>query len=139
MDMEQLLYSIVGLVARLHNYILGLNNGYENSFTDKELHFIIIGAFGILLLFVLYPLFKYLANTGHIMVVTFLYVFTVMVVIAFAIEIGQGVTHTGAMEFDDIMYGIGGFLAMFAVFAVIRAIFHAIRRWVKRDDSDYYM
>lgn len=137
--MEQILYAIVGFVARIHNYILGLNNGYENSFTDKELHFIVIGAVGILLVFVLYPLFKWLANTGHTMVITFFYVFTVMVVIAFAIEIGQGVTHTGAMEFDDIMYGIGGFLAMFFVFAVIRGIYHLIVRWVKRDDSDYYV
>ncbi len=137
--MEQLLYSIVGVVARLHNYFLDLNNGYENSFTDKELHFIIIGALGILLLFVLYPIFKLLANTGHIMVVTFLYVFTVMVVIAFAIEIGQGVTHTGQMEFDDIVYGIGGFLMMFAIFAVIRGIYHLIMRWVRRDDDDYYV
>ena len=137
--MEQLLYSIVGVVARLHNYFLDLNNGYENSFTDKELHFIIIGALGILLLFVLYPIFKLLANTGHIMVVTFLYVFTVMVVITFAIEIGQGVTHTGQMEFDDIVYGIGGFLMMFAIFAVIRGIYHLIMRWVRRDDDDYYV
>ena len=137
--MEQLLYSIVGLVARIHNMILGLNNNYENSFTDKELHFIVIGVVGILLVFILHPIFKLLANTGHIMVVTFFYVFTVMLVIAFAIEIGQGVTHTGAMEFDDIMYGIGGFLAMFFVFAVIRGLFLLIRKWVKKDDDDYYM
>ena len=137
--MEQMLYAIVGLVARVHNKILGLNNNYEASFTDKELHFIVIGVIGILLLFVLYPIFKLLANTGHIMVVTFLYVFTVMVVIAFAIEIGQGITHTGTMEFDDIVYGIGGFLAMFFVFAVIRGIYHMIVKWVKRGDDDYYV
>ena len=49
------------------------------------------------LLFVIYPLFALLAK-NHILVVAWLYVFTLMVVMAFAIEIGQGYTGTGVME-----------------------------------------
>lgn len=133
--MQTLLYGIVGLIAQIHTYIMGLNNNYENSFTDKELHFIVIGLLGIILVFVLHPIFKALANSGHIMVVTFFYVFTVMIVITFAIEIGQGATGTGNMEFGDIVYGIGGFLAMFAIFMIIRGIYHLIKRWVMKDDD----
>lgn len=136
--MEQLLYSIVGLIAQLHNYILSLNNSYEASFTDKELHFLVIGALGVILVCIAHPIFKLLARTGHVMVITFLYVGTIMIVIAFAIEIGQGVTGTGAMEFDDIVYGIGGFLAMFIVLMVIRAIYHLIKRWVTKGDDEWY-
>ena len=136
--MEHVLYGIVGIIAQIHSYIMDLNNSYENSFTDKELHFIVIGIIGIILVFVLYPLFKWLANSGHTMVIVFFYVLTVMIVLAFAIEIGQGVTGTGAMEFDDIVYGIGGFLAMFVAFMIIRGIYHLIKNWVTKDDDEWY-
>ena len=138
--MESLLYTIVGLVARIHYAILSWNDSIETSFTDKELHFIVLGAIGILLIFALHPLFLWLARTGHTMIISFFYVLTVIVVIAFAIEIGQGVTGTGRMEFDDIMYGIIGFLFFFAIFAVIRGIIHLIVKLKRDHDSSqrYY-
>ena len=124
--MEQFLYGIIGIVASIHNRILELNNGIENSFTDKELHFVVLGVVGLAMVLVIHPIFVWLAKNDHTIVITFLYVFTLMVVIAFAIEIGQRLTGTGAMEFADIVYGIAGFLAAFAAFAVIRAIVHLI-------------
>ena len=138
--MESLLYTIVGLVARIHYAILSWNDSIESSFTDKELHFIVIGAIGILLIFALHPLFLWLSRTGHTMIISFFYVLTVIVVIAFAIEIGQGVTGTGRMEFDDIMYGVLGFLFFFVIFAVIRGIIHLIVKLKRDHDSSqrYY-
>ncbi|MBE6029509.1 MAG: hypothetical protein E7226_05075 [Clostridiales bacterium] len=124
--MEQLLYTIAGLVARIHNFILSWNDSIETSFTDKELHFLVIGLFGLALILALHPLFLWLARTGHTMFITFFYVFTVIIVITFAIEIGQGVLGTGAMEQGDITYGIMGFLFFFAIFAIIRLIVHGI-------------
>ena len=124
--MEQLLYAIAGLVARLHSFILSWNDSIETSFTDKELHFLVIGIFGLGLICALHPLFLWLARTGHTMFITFFYVFTVIIVITFAIEIGQGVLGTGNMEQGDITYGIMGFLFFFAIFAVIRLIVHGI-------------
>ena len=124
--METLLYAIAGLVARIHNYILTWNDSIETSFTDKELHFLVIGIFGLALICALHPLFLWLARTGHTMFITFFYVFTVIIVITFAIEIGQGVLGTGRMEEGDITYGIMGFLFFFAIFAVIRLIIHGI-------------
>lgn len=124
--MKEFLYWMVGIVARIHESLLSLNDTFENSLSDKMLHFIIIGAFGIVLIFVIHPLFNWLAKNGHTMVISFMYVLTVVIVIAFGIEIGQGLTHTGNMEFADIMYGVVGFIAFFIIFALIRAVIHAI-------------
>ena len=54
------------------------------------------------------------------------YVFTLIIVITFAIEIGQKVTNTGNMEFADIVFGVVGFIVMFFIFAVIREIYKGI-------------
>ena len=63
---------------------------------------------------------------NKIMTIAWIYVTTVMFVITFAIEIGQKITHTGNMEFADIMYGMVGYFVMFAIFAVIRWIYRRI-------------
>lgn len=126
--MGKFLYWMVEQVARLHNYLLRLNDAYEYNFTDKELHFLIIGALGMSMIFVVYPLFKWLAKHDHVMVISWIYVFTLIIVITFAIEIGQRITNTGNMEFADIMFGVLGFIGMFLVFSAVRGIYHVIRR-----------
>ena len=136
--MQNILYHFVMLITKVHNYLLTLNNQFENSFTDKELHFLIVGAFGIGLLLVLHPIFLWLSNHGHTMVISFLYVFTVIIVLTFAIEIGQGYYGTGAMEFDDVVYGVAGFLAFFVIFAAIRGLIHFILRFIKDEDEEQY-
>ena len=88
----------------------------------------------MMLIFVLYPLFKLLAKHDHTMVITWLYVFTVIMVLAFAIEVGQWYTGTGVMESQDIAYGITGFLVMFFIFAVLRGLYHGIKAMVQTDD-----
>ena len=108
--MKEFLYFIVEVIARIHNRLLGLNDAFEYDFSDKELHFLVIGALGMAMIFVVYPLFKWLAGNHHIMVISWIYVFS------------------GNMEFADIMFGVVGFLAMFAVFSVGRAVYHAVKR-----------
>ena len=134
--MHTIVYNFVMLITRVHNYLLTLNNQFENSFTDKELHFLIVGAFGIALVLLLHPIFLWLSKTGHTMVISFLYVLTVVLVLTFAIEIGQGYYGTGAMELDDVIYGVAGFLAFFAAFSVVRGIIHMITRAFRDDDDD---
>ena len=129
--MKELLYLGVGIVAQIHNKIMQWNNAFEVNFTDKEMHFLVIGLLGMAMIFVVYPLFKYLAKKNHVMVIAWIYVFTVIIVITFAIEIGQKITHTGNMEFADIMYGVVGFLAMFLVFSIFRGIYHLILRLIR--------
>ena len=134
--MGRVLYWLVELVARVHSYLLHLNDTYEYNFSDKELHFLIIGALGMAMIFVVHPLFKWLVKNNHVMVISWIYVFTLILVITFAIEIGQRITHTGNMEFADIMFGVFGFISMFLVFSTVRGIYHMIRRVVqKRADA----
>lgn len=129
--MKTFLYWIVEMIARVHSRLLGLNDAYEYNFSDKELHFLVIGVMGMLMIFVVHPLFKWLVRHNHIMVVSWIYVFTLIIVITFAIEIGQRVTNTGVMEFADIMFGVLGFISMFLVFSVIRGIYHLILKLVR--------
>ena len=130
--MRELLYLIVEIIAVIHNKIMSLNDAWEYSFTDKELHFLIIGIIGMLMVFMVYPVFKWLANHNAIMTMTWIYVFTLVIVLTFAIEIGQKVSQTGVMEFADIMFGLVGFIVMFSVFAVIRQLFHWMCRFLSQ-------
>lgn len=130
--MRELLYWCVGIIARIHDKIMQLNNAFEMNFTDKQLHFLVIGLLGMAMIFVVYPLFKYLAKHDHEMVIAWIYVFTVIIVLTFAIEIGQKITGTGNMEFADIMFGLVGFLLMFVIFSLIRILFHLLLRLTRR-------
>lgn len=127
--MAQALYGIMRIIAKIHNYILHLNDKFEYNFSDKDLHFLVIGLLGMAMIFVVYPVFKWLASKKHIMVIAWIYVFTLILVITFAIEIGQKISNTGSMELADIVLGVMGFIVMFAVFAVVRGIYHAVR-WI---------
>lgn len=133
--MKQILIWGVSQVARVHNYIASLNDAYEMNFSDKDLHFLIFGLLGLGMVFVVYPLFKYLAKKNKIMTITWIYVSTMMVVITFAIEIGQKITNTGDMEFADIVYGLVGYMAMFIVFVTVRWIYRRILCLIRKNCS----
>ena len=132
--MREIIYGFITWIARVHEQVIGINDSGGYYFDDKQLHFIVVGLFGMALIFILYPIFKFLASRNHTMVITWLYVFTVIMVLAFAVEIGQWYTGTGRMESSDIAYGICGFLVMFLVFALLRGLYHAIRSMVTRDN-----
>lgn len=129
--MKQLIYYVVGSMALIHDRILMLNDNYAGMLSDKQLHFLVIGAVGMLLFFFIHPIFKALIRHGHEIVVSWFYVFTLILVITFAIEIGQRISNTGTMEFFDIVYGIAGFFWMFAIFALLRAVLLLIRRLLR--------
>ena len=133
--MRQLLYDLITFVYRMHERLLTLNDSYELFLSDKQLHFLVIGMIGMGLVLVLHPLFTLLAKRDHVLVITWLYVFTVILVLTFAIEIGQGFSGTGSMETGDIISGIAGFLLMFAIFAIIRAIIKGFARLFRRLDE----
>ena len=134
--MKELLYWIVEWIAKIHSHILRLNDAYEYNFTDKELHFLVIGMMGMGFIFVVYPVFKWLAKHEHVMVIAWIYVLTLIIVITFAIEIGQKVTGTGNMEFADMVMGVFGFIVMFLVLSVLRGIYKLIRNLIRGDRED---
>ncbi len=129
--MNTFLYSILDIITDAHTYILSLNDAYEANFTDKELHFLVIGAIGMAMIFLIHPLFTILARSNHVLVISWIYVFTLIILMTFAIEIGQKISHTGTMDFADIVFGVWGFLLMFLVFALIRGIILGIVHLIK--------
>lgn len=133
--MRELIYRAIYWIAEIHDNLLSLNDQGGWYFNDKQLHFIVIGVVGMIGIFICYPLFKLLAKYDHEMVIAFFYVFTLVLVISFAIEIGQWYSGTGRMDSEDMAYGIAGFLIMFLIFAFIRGLFHAIRSLVSRDED----
>lgn len=135
--MKNALYALVELIARVHDKFESLNDSYEYNFNDYQLHFIVIGILGMLLTFMLIPLVKWLVKRKKVLTITWIYVFTVLIVITFAIEIGQGFTHTGTMDFSDIVFGIMGFIIFFAIYAVIRGVILLLTKMIfHRNEND---
>lgn len=130
--MNTFLYSILDFINNAHKFILTWNDANEASFTDKELHFLVIGAIGMILIFIVQPIFSMLAKRGHVLAISWIYVFTLILLLTFAIEIEQKITKSGVMEFEDIVFGVWGFLLMFLVYAIIRGIIIAIYKFIKR-------
>ena len=66
-----------------------------------------MAALAMALFFVVHFVFVRLAKWS-VTAISFIYVFTVMTVLGFAIEIGQKITGTGAMDFADVVAGLQG-------------------------------
>ena len=64
--MKEFLYMIVGWIAEIHSYLMRFNDSYEYNFSDKELHFIVIGLLGMAFVFIVYPVFKWLAKHNQV-------------------------------------------------------------------------
>ena len=124
--MVRFLYFMVEGVARIHDKLLQINDSSALFLTDKQLHFAVMGLLGMGLLLVIYPLFLLLSKR-HVLTIAWIYVFTVMVMLSFAIEIGQGITDTGSMDLEDVISGLAGFMLLFIIFAILRMIFVGIR------------
>ena len=129
--MKKFIYIAVEYAALIHDRIMTLNDGQASVLSDKQLHFLVIGLLGMLLFLLIHPLFKALIRRGHEIIVSWFYVFTVILVITFAIEIGQRISNTGTMEFFDIVYGVAGFFWMFAIYALLRAVVLLFRRLLR--------
>ena len=134
--MTILLYKLIEVITNLNEKILSWNDAYEYNFTDKQLHFIVIGVVGMAFLTVIHPLFKHLAAKRMVLAISWIYDVTLLIVITFAIEIGQRLTKTGTMDFRDIIYGMGGFFLMFGIFYVIRLIVKLIAGLLHRDEKN---
>ena len=109
------------LMAQVHDMLMRINDGFELQLGDKDWHFIIMALVAMMLFFMVHFVFKRLAKWS-ITAVSFIYVFTVMTVFGFAIEIGQKITGTGEMDFADIVAALYGVLMFFAVYSVYRLL-----------------
>ena len=114
---EAILYEGTMVVAQIHESLMHLNDNFELYFGDKDMHFIVMAVLGMILFFMVHFVFKRLAKWS-ITAISFIYVFTVMTVLGLAIESGQKITGTGDMDFRDVVAGLYGVLAFFAVYTV---------------------
>lgn len=127
---EAILYEGTMVVAQIHESLMHLNDNFELYFGDKEMHFIVMAVLGMILFFMVHFVFKRLAKWS-ITAISFIYVFTVMTVLGLAIEIGQKITGTGDMDFRDVVAGLYGVLAFFAVYTVYRLIVLLVRHLMR--------
>ncbi|MEK4069509.1 hypothetical protein ACIQWQ_21905 [Peribacillus frigoritolerans] len=132
--MKEIIQILAEIVNNLHDFILFFVSDTLNSnATDKDLHFWIMGIIGIIIfLFVLFLSNLIARMRFGITILSFLYTFTVMVVLVFAIEIQQALTSRGNMEFQDAAIGLWGFIVFFMVFAVISSLFLLVKNFFKQ-------
>ncbi|MBL3640987.1 hypothetical protein JMN23_01215 [Bacillus sp. RHFB] len=132
--MKEIIQILAEIVNNLHDFILFFVSDTLNSnVTDKDLHFWIMGIIGIIIfLFVLFLSNLIARMRFGITILSFLYTFTVMVVLVFAIEIQQALTSRGNMEFQDAAIGLWGFIVFFMVFAVLSSLFLLVKNFFKQ-------
>ena len=124
---KQIIDLMIKLIYNAHTYFLSLNDQYNINLTDKQLHFIVIGLFGIFMMLVIYPLFKWMAKKHLSVLIAWFYVTTVLIVITFAIEIAQWYSNTGTMDFVDIVAGLLGWFLMSLVLLIVVGLINLIK------------
>lgn len=128
--MKELIVMFTELVNNIHDFIEIYANNYLNlGLSDKDLHFWIMGIIGIFVFVIVLILSKIIARMPFgITILSFLYTFTFMVVLVFAIEIQQAITNRGNMDFFDAVIGLWGFFVFFIGFVIISSIFLLIKK-----------
>ncbi|MBM7702031.1 hypothetical protein [Metabacillus iocasae] len=127
--MRESILFITDIVNAIHDLLIDLFQSLGFQLTDKELHFWIIGLIGIVTFIFVYITFKMLSKWKFsIATISFIYTFTMMIILVFAIEIQQGITNRGHMDFSDAVIGLWGFVVFFFIYAVIGLLFLLIKR-----------
>jgi len=126
-SLKDWLYKIVSNIAYIHDSVWHYARTLPVRLTDKDLHFIVIGLFGLALLLLVLPLFRLLTRLGKSGLMAWLFTLSTVLMISFAIEIGQHMTQTGKMDLGDIVYGVLGFLAASAIVGLLYVLIRAIR------------
>ncbi|KAA0561879.1 hypothetical protein F0342_18870 [Bacillus sp. CH30_1T] len=119
---------IVEIINNLHDMFIVLASDLGFTFTDKDLHFWIMGIIGITVFFFVYFVSKILSKLKFgITALAFFYTLTFMFVLVFAIEIQQAITNRGQMEFIDAIVGLWGYIVFFFIYIGFAAIILLIK------------
>ena len=127
------LYIIISKIAYVHDSIERFARTLPVRFTDKDLHFIVFGLFGLCLFLLVVPLFRLLTRLGKYALMAWLFALSTVLMICFAVEVGQYMTKTGSMQYSDIVYGISGFLVVSAIVGLLYLLICLIRSIFKKD------
>ncbi|WP_270180145.1 hypothetical protein [Alkalihalobacillus sp. CinArs1] len=123
--MEGLIKLIAAIVNELHDILIEVVYGLGFVVSDKELHFWVMGILGMVGFVFVQVVFKLLSKWS-ITSISFIYTFTVLLVVVFAIEIQQKITGRGNMEFEDAVIGLKGFVILFFIYLIIKGIMKGI-------------
>ena len=78
--LKELLYQAVNWIATVHDKISQLNNQFEGTLSDKQMHFLVIGILGILLIFIIHHSYKVIYTFSYILCnisyLAFTYIYT---------------------------------------------------------------
>ncbi|PAE29391.1 hypothetical protein CHI07_09595 [Paenibacillus sp. 7884-2] len=128
--MREIVITLAEIVNNIHDILTDM---FGLHMTDKELHFWIMGFMGMTIFFFVYIFFKLLEKLKwSTTIFSFIYTFTIMVVIVFAIELQQAITNRGNMEFADAVMGLWGFFVMFFIYAVIACVIYFAIKLIKK-------
>lgn len=117
--MSEIIKLIAEVVNMSHDLFMNLTEALGLNLTDKDLHLWVIGFIGFMIFLFVQLFFKIIAEWS-ITAISFIYTFTVLIVIVFAIEIQQKITGRGNMEFADAVIGLYGFLLFFVAYLTIK-------------------
>ena len=128
--MREIIILLTNFINDMHDFINYIvNYVFQLNLTDKDLHFWVMGIIGFTIFIFVLLISNYISQLPYgITILSFLYTFTFMVVLVFAIEIQQAITNRGAMEFEDGVIGLWGFLVFFCWFVIASSVFIYIRR-----------
>lgn len=102
--MKEFILMLANIVNNIHDVIIQI---VGPGVTDKQLHFWVMGFIGMVIFIMVYIAFRIISafrfSTG---ILSFIYTFTVMLVLVFAIEIQQALTSRGTMDFQDAVVGM---------------------------------
>ena len=132
--MKEIILVLTEIINNIHDFILIFVSDTLNlNATDKDLHFWIMGIIGIIIFIFVLVLSNIISRLRFgITILSFIYTFTVMVVLVFAIEIQQALTSRGNMEFQDAAIGLWGFIVFFLIFVVLSFCYLFIKKILKQ-------
>lgn len=132
--LKEIILILTEIINNIHDFILiFVSDTLNSNATDKDLHFWIMGIIGIIIFIFVLFLSNIISRLRFgITILSFIYTFTVMVVLVFAIEIQQALTSRGNMEFQDATIGLWGFIVFFLVFVVISFIYLFLMKFIKQ-------
>jgi hypothetical protein len=132
--MKEFILLLAEIINTLHDLIFAVTQRAGWNLTDKDLHLWVFGIVGILAFLVVNIVFKYLAQYS-ITAISFVYTFTILLVIVFAIEIQQKITGRGNMDFHDAVISLWGFILFFAGYLALKGGHYLIKRLIEKDST----
>ena len=129
--MKLLLQVLIDIFNFFHRLFSTLSKDLGLGMNDKALHFYVIGVIFFILYLIINPIYKKLSQYS-IKLLSFIYVFTLALVVSVAIEVAQYQSRSGQMDLMDVIWSLVGFLVIFLGFELLVAIIKFIIRQIKK-------